>query len=68
MLIHIDISTLFRIDFTIHIYAKSLTMGYKGWTIKTFLLLHLLIFSVDPTKEEVDNNLIIKTIQVYIAF
>ncbi|EAY80635.1 hypothetical protein OsI_35815 [Oryza sativa Indica Group] len=38
-------------------------MGYKGWTIKTFLLLHLLIFSVDPTKEEVDNNLIIKTIQ-----
>uniref|UniRef100_A0A0E0BHR7 Neprosin PEP catalytic domain-containing protein n=1 Tax=Oryza glumipatula TaxID=40148 RepID=A0A0E0BHR7_9ORYZ len=38
-------------------------MGYKGWTIKTFLLLHLLIFSVDPTKEEVDYNLIVKTIQ-----
>uniref|UniRef100_A0A0E0MEQ2 Neprosin PEP catalytic domain-containing protein n=1 Tax=Oryza punctata TaxID=4537 RepID=A0A0E0MEQ2_ORYPU len=38
-------------------------MGYKGLIIKTFLLLHLLIFSVHPTKEEVDNNLIVKTVQ-----
>ncbi|KAF0897274.1 hypothetical protein E2562_035173 [Oryza meyeriana var. granulata] len=38
-------------------------MGYKGWTIKTFLLLHLLIFSVEPTTEEIDNNLVFKMVQ-----
>ncbi|XP_006662898.1 uncharacterized protein LOC102702140 [Oryza brachyantha] len=37
-------------------------MRYKGWTIKT-LLLRLLILSVDPTTEEIDNNLIVKTVQ-----
>uniref|UniRef100_A0A0D9XR73 Neprosin PEP catalytic domain-containing protein n=1 Tax=Leersia perrieri TaxID=77586 RepID=A0A0D9XR73_9ORYZ len=39
------------------------SMRYIRWTTKTFLLLQLLTFRVDPTMEEIDNNLIIKKVQ-----
>uniref|UniRef100_J3N7I2 Neprosin PEP catalytic domain-containing protein n=1 Tax=Oryza brachyantha TaxID=4533 RepID=J3N7I2_ORYBR len=38
-------------------------MGHKAWTMKTFLVLHFLIFSVEATTEEIDKNSNIKTVQ-----